>query len=110
MSIILFLLFVACGFLVAEHLLGKGTAKRGVLTTINNEGYGVTIYIRAWICALLLFFILVGSGMYSGFLFALIFGVILQGLQYKDFYVVFSKHSKQIHAPTLHSQNTHHEV
>lgn len=79
------------GFLIAKIFAGKKEGEKGLIGSIKFSIGKYKIHLHHWIIATLVLVFLFSIGVYNNFVYGLFFGIIVQGLCYRDFYKIIYK-------------------
>lgn len=76
---------VIAGFVVAKLVSGKKEGEEGLLPSLIFRVGRYMIHLHHWLMALVAGIILWILGVENGFVYGFLLGILIQGLQYKDF-------------------------
>ena len=79
------------GFFIAKIFAGKKEGEKGLIGSIKFSIGQYTVHLHHWIIATLVLIFLFSIGVYNNFIYGLLFGIIVQGLCYRDFYKIIYK-------------------
>ncbi|MFH1405556.1 MAG: hypothetical protein ABIH21_05745 [Patescibacteria group bacterium] len=92
MDISLFIAAALLGYIVAWFFAGKREQQQGRIHSIRFRIGNHMIHLHHWIWATLILFILMFVGYYHDVVNGILYGILIQGLTYSDFYKIIHRH------------------
>ena len=92
MNILIILCGIIIGFYIAKLFAGNKEGEEKEIHSIQFNIGKYHIHLHHWISATIILIILLIIGFYHDLVYGFLFGLIIQGLTYKDFYeIVFPR-------------------
>ena len=89
--IIQFFISGVAGFFISRYFSGNDEGKDGKLFSFRWKIGNYTLWLHHWIFSAVGLFILYNLEFYNPIVYGILFGMLIQGLYYKDYYYIFFK-------------------
>lgn len=96
MNIYIIIIFALIGFFVADFFSGKKAGKEGIVKSLKIRIGNSVIQLHHWLIAVTILIILLLFRFYNDYVYGFLFGLIIQGLTYRDFYKIIYKVKKNL--------------
>ncbi|MFA6427036.1 MAG: hypothetical protein WCW16_01120 [Candidatus Magasanikbacteria bacterium] len=89
MNVIIFVISTGLGFLITKLLSAKKEGQPGRIKSVRIRIGPHILHIHHWLYGGLLLLLLWFIGFYNNIVYGFLAGVVVQGLTYKDFYLIY---------------------
>jgi len=96
MNVFVIIIFAFIGFFTARFFSGKKPGEDGRIKSFKIRIGKFVIHSHHWLIAVIILILLLSINFYNDIIYGYLFGLVVQGLIYKDFYKVVYKDKKDL--------------